>query len=186
MNDASSLLGTTKSTKTVLDYRLQTTTMTTIATYADVCYKQISKATFSHVLHELKSSFSTKIYMFPQDTLKAYVSIIDAHIATEKVLASEPMYSPKFTKGGKDVLTRLHFVKEMWHTILIQQGVAFGHEGLGRPVVEEDASRVIQQQWRSAISDPGRRVCRKRLASEFDSLTDTGTDTGTKEPQYVI
>ena len=37
-------------------------------------------------------------------------------------------------------------------------------------VKEDYAARVIQQQWHSAISDPGRVMCQTRLLTEFEEL----------------
>jgi|TARA_B110000093_G_C12844731_1_gene356765 hypothetical protein len=35
---------------------------------------------------------------------------------------------------------------------------------------EDNAVRVIQNQWHSAISDPMRMICRTRLLTEFEEL----------------
>ena len=141
-------------------------------TYADVCHKNIAKETFHRVIHQMKGHFVTKTYHYSHDFLQKVINILGKRISLETVSL---VNAPQFTPTGQNILTRLHTVREMWETILVSQGfvAAFRNTrtvGIGRRQLEQDSVAVIQQQWRNAICDPKRMICRTRLVKEFNQL----------------
>jgi hypothetical protein len=144
----------------------------TMMTYADVCHKNIAKETFHRVIHQMKGHFVTKTYHYSHDFLQKVINILGKRISLETVSL---VNAPQFTPTGQNILTRLHTVREMWETILVSQGfvAAFRNTrtvGIGRRQLEQDSVAVIQQQWRNAICDPKRMICRTRLVKEFNQL----------------
>jgi hypothetical protein len=143
-------------------------------TYADVCHKQISRATFQRVIHEMKGHFVTKTYKHEPYWLNKAIGTLAGRISRETVSLVE---SPRFTSTGLNILTRLHVQREMWETELVSQGFVAAFRdtktvGIGRRQLEEDSVAVIQRQWRNAIRNPAHMICRTRLIKEFTELSE--------------